>query len=101
MADVKTYLNVPFAQKDMAKALGAKWDAALKKWYVPADKDSGLFAQWQPVASSVESTATAARLPKARTATAKASVANNATGVMTYAADKDFIAYNGDRPPWD
>jgi hypothetical protein len=101
MADVKTYLNVPFAQKDMAKALGGRWDAALKKWYAPADKDIALFAQWQPAASLVESVATAASLPKAHAATAKASVANNATGVMTYAADKDFIAYNGDRPPWD
>lgn len=27
------YLAVPFAQKDRAKALGAKWDANAKKWY--------------------------------------------------------------------
>jgi hypothetical protein len=28
------YLNVPFAEKDEAKALGAWWDAGKKKWYV-------------------------------------------------------------------
>jgi hypothetical protein len=30
----KIYLNVPFARKDEAKQLGAKWDASKKKWYV-------------------------------------------------------------------
>jgi ribonuclease HI len=28
------YLNVPFAKKDEAKALGARWDADKRKWYV-------------------------------------------------------------------
>ncbi|WP_157199584.1 DUF5710 domain-containing protein [Methylomonas koyamae] len=39
MAAAKTYLNVPYAQKDAAKALGARWDASNKKWYIPAGKD--------------------------------------------------------------
>jgi hypothetical protein len=30
----KTYLNVPFARKHEVKALGGKWDAKLKQWYV-------------------------------------------------------------------
>lgn len=30
----KIYLNVPFACKDEAKTLGAKWDVAKKKWYI-------------------------------------------------------------------
>jgi len=55
MADSKTYLNVPFAQKDAAKALGARWDAANKKWYVPANKDITLFEQWQAQAGTMES----------------------------------------------
>ena len=29
----KIYLNVPFPEKDKAKALGARWDANAKKWY--------------------------------------------------------------------
>jgi hypothetical protein len=29
----KVYLNVPFGRKDEAKALGAKWDNLLKKWF--------------------------------------------------------------------
>jgi hypothetical protein len=42
----KTYLNVPFAQKDEAKALGAKWDAAKKKWYVPPGVAVEQFERW-------------------------------------------------------
>lgn len=29
----RLYLNVPYAEKDEAKKLGAKWDPTLKKWY--------------------------------------------------------------------
>ena len=103
MADSKTYLNVPFAQKDAAKALGARWDAANKKWYVPADKDITLFAQWQPQSGTLESSSTTTSKPRARTSSTKtSSSASNATpGVITYPKDKNFVAYNGDEPPWD
>ena len=103
MADSKTYLNVPFAQKDAAKALGARWDAVNKKWYVPADKDITLFAQWQPRSDSAESPSTTTSKPGSRATFSKtSSSANNATtGVITYPVDKNFAAYNGDEPPWD
>ena len=32
----KVWLQVPFAQKDEAKALGAWWNPEVKKWYVPS-----------------------------------------------------------------
>ena len=99
MPDSKIYLNVPFAQKDAAKALGARWDAANKKWYVPADKDITLFAQWQTQSGTIESPATAAVKPGAGAASSKNN--NVGTGVITHGADKDFVAYNGDEPPWD
>lgn len=35
-ASKRTYLRVPFAEKDAAKALGAKWDSRRKKWYTHA-----------------------------------------------------------------
>ena len=103
MPDSKTYLNVPFAQKDAAKALGARWDAANKKWYVPADKDITLFTQWQAQSGTMESLTTAASKPKARAASTKqsSSVNNVGAGVITHPTDKDFVAYNGDEPPWD
>lgn len=34
----KTYLNVPFSEKDYAKSHGAKWDADKKSWYIHNDK---------------------------------------------------------------
>ena len=40
------FLVVPFAEKDEAKALGARWDAASRKWYVPLGKDQAAFARW-------------------------------------------------------
>lgn len=31
----RTYLTVPFSDKDKVKARGAKWDSDKKKWYWP------------------------------------------------------------------
>jgi uncharacterized protein DUF5710 len=44
----RVLLKVPFAEKDDAKGLGAKWDAAQKKWYVPHGVDVNLFTRWWP-----------------------------------------------------
>lgn len=41
-------LKVPFAEKDAAKKLGARWDAARKLWYVEGDGDMAAFARWSP-----------------------------------------------------
>jgi len=45
-----TYLDVPFKEKDLAKSLGARWDGATRKWYVPADLNDNLepFERWMP-----------------------------------------------------
>ncbi|NOU40307.1 MAG: hypothetical protein HOO85_03460 [Methylotenera sp.] len=39
-------LKVPFNEKDQAKALGARWNAELKLWYVPEGLDSAPFEKW-------------------------------------------------------
>ena len=44
------YLVVPFAEKDEAKSMGARWDAAARKWYIPSDKDRESFKRWLPKA---------------------------------------------------
>lgn len=41
-------LKVPFAEKDEAKSLGAKWDPSLKNWYIPEGVGIGPLAQWLP-----------------------------------------------------
>jgi hypothetical protein len=86
MADSKIYLNVPFTQKDEAKALGARWDAVLKKW----------FAKWQAASDAVESPRSKASSTKVNSSSKKADAS-----VKTHATVKDFVAYNGDTPPWD
>lgn len=41
-------LVTPFAEKDEAKALGARWDAAKKCWYIVDVADLTPFARWIP-----------------------------------------------------
>ena len=41
-------LAVPFAEKDEAKRLGARWDGERKLWYVPDGVDAGAFGRWLP-----------------------------------------------------
>lgn len=41
-------LTVPFAQKDEAKRLGARWDGQQRVWYVPDGVDPTLFGKWVP-----------------------------------------------------
>lgn len=48
-------LKVPFAEKDQAKKLGAKWDAARKIWFVDGKAEISVFSKWSPVlADSVD-----------------------------------------------
>lgn len=39
-------LNVPYAEKEEAKKLGARWNAELKKWYVQNREDYPKFKKW-------------------------------------------------------
>ncbi len=48
----KTYLTVPFAEKDEAKDLGAKWDPDIKRWFVPMGFDVSDFSRWLPTDES-------------------------------------------------
>ena len=41
-------LKVPYAQKDAAKELGARWDAARKIWYVMDPQSIEVFSDWMP-----------------------------------------------------
>ena len=48
----RRFLNCPIAEKGAAKALGAKWDAAQRKWFVPEGLAMAPFARWDPTAQS-------------------------------------------------
>jgi putative DNA primase/helicase len=47
----KIWIDVPYPQKDEAKALGARWDRQEQSWYVPAGVDPAPFARWTPAAA--------------------------------------------------
>jgi hypothetical protein len=38
----RTYLDVPYADKDAAKAAGARWDSTARRWYDPRDATPAL-----------------------------------------------------------
>lgn len=38
----RAYLDVPYAEKDAAKALGARWDQTARRWYDPRPTTTGL-----------------------------------------------------------
>ena len=41
-------LNCPYSEKDQAKALGARWDASRKTWYIVDVEDLSPFLRWLP-----------------------------------------------------
>lgn len=43
---MKVMLDVPFSEKDLAKSKGAKWDAAIKSWYIDDMQKIQDFAPW-------------------------------------------------------
>lgn len=42
----RIYLNVPFIEKEQAKALGARYDITKSSWYVEDDRDLSPFQKW-------------------------------------------------------
>jgi len=60
----KLLIDVPYKQKEEAKALGAKWDRLEQSWYVPSGIDPTPFAKWERQAPQ-----TPAGAPQTATAT--------------------------------
>lgn len=48
----RQYLDVPYRSKDAAKALGARFDGAVKRWYVEAGVDLVAFSAWLPTGTA-------------------------------------------------
>ena len=44
----RIYLDVPYAEKDAAKQLGAQWDNVQRKWWISPAMPRRLFAKWLP-----------------------------------------------------
>ena len=101
MNNTKTYLNVSYAQKDVVKALGARWDPAHKKWYVPANIDLGLFDAWRLPSGSEVLESNSLAVNKSASPSTRTNKDKSAAGVITFPADKSFVAYDGKKPPWE
>lgn len=55
------FLNVPYAEKDAAKALGARWNPTRRRWYVPDGAATEPFAKWIDGAAGEGASPAAAR----------------------------------------
>lgn len=44
----RVYLRVPFAEKEEAKRLGARWDQESKRWFISGERDLTPFSRWRP-----------------------------------------------------
>ena len=60
-----TFLTVPFKDKDAAKGLGARWDAAQRQWFVPEGRELAPFALWLPAGAAPASNADELSMPGA------------------------------------
>lgn len=49
------FLDVPFVEKDAAKALGARWNPSARKWYIATGTDLAPFSAWLPANASISS----------------------------------------------
>jgi len=54
----KKYLNVKYADRELAKRLGARWDPSVQRWYCPVGAPLATIFKWRG-----QSTETAARYP--------------------------------------
>ena len=49
----KHYLNVAYKDRDLAKRLGAKWDASVRRWYCPAGSPLAKIFTWRKGSNTV------------------------------------------------
>ncbi len=90
-------LVTPFAEKDAAKALGARWDSIKKLWYIVDVADLTPFMRWIPNmnAATVDSLESAAQ-PSTHNETS----IKRSTGVVTISTTK--VAHCGcTEPAWE
>ncbi len=87
---MRTNLQVPFAEKDQAKELGARWDATKRVWYVQNVTDLTAFARWLPQGGDAP---TSSARPGASRKTEAASVVK--TGSRFFELDCDCLPWVG------
>ena len=43
----KKYLNVKYADRELAKRLGARWDPSVQRWYCPVGAPLATIFKWR------------------------------------------------------
>ena len=76
-------LVTPFAEKDAAKALGARWDSAKKQWYIVDVADLAPFMRWIPDLASASGAESPTAPLKRANATSGPTAGSGSTGVIT------------------
>ncbi len=49
----KKYLNVRYADRELAKRLGARWDPAVQRWYCPPGAALATIFKWRGEAAKI------------------------------------------------
>ena len=83
-------LNVPFKDKDLAKSLGAVWNAEQRAWYAPNGSNVASVCQW--VASATPGATSSQTRPTVSPEEAWASLPPR------HSDPKELIRYVGQRP---
>jgi hypothetical protein len=89
-------LQVPFAEKDEAKRLGARWDPTRKVWYVQNTTELDAFSRWLP--AGIKASAGDAA-PTKGTAAKKAPKSD--AGIVVVGSQYTEQPRVCDCPPWD
>jgi exodeoxyribonuclease VII large subunit len=76
------FLDVPFAQKEAAKALGARFDWASKRWFVPPGLALAAFSRWLAEPASAASAAMGPESEVVAVASAPVSSASESAGAV-------------------
>lgn len=88
----RTDLKVPFAEKDEAKALGARWDPAKRLWYTQS-ADLSAFERWLPAPGETAAPAS--------TATRRPAAAVNSSGSGPAQRGSRYFELDCDCVPWE
>ncbi|PKO51137.1 MAG: hypothetical protein CVU19_16850 [Betaproteobacteria bacterium HGW-Betaproteobacteria-13] len=83
---MRTNLQVPFAEKDEAKQLGARWDPKARVWYVKDAADLTPFAKWLTT-SAQQPQPTSGAKPATHGRTQSPPVQNTGAGFFVLACD--------------
>lgn len=92
---MRTNLNVPFAEKDAAKKLGARWDGTKKLWYIENVNDLVPFSKW--LDSPTVDIDSGAPVPK----NSVAKKSDSSAGITTVGSTYKAVPLVCDCPPWE